>query len=236
MKKKKKSIRQFALPLAFRKVRNKNNFILNDSNKFALSLVDKFRDVKNFKEKYNFPILIIYGPKGCGKSHLANVYSEITKGEFISKLDNKIINQAKLGRSFIIDDFDKLSNLDENLFIHFFNEITFNLGSLLIVTTQPPSSIKFKLSDLRSRIKSCVSAKIDLPNDEVLYSILVKELSEKKLFLDDKLCIYVIKRVKRNYNTILEFSDRLDKCSLEKKNKINLKDLKEIINDLNIES
>lgn len=236
MKKKQNPIRQYALPLAFRKVSNKNNFILNNSNKFALSLVDEFRDVENFKEKYNFPILIIYGPKGCGKTHLANVYSEITNGEFISKLDNKIINLAKLGRSFIIDDFDKLSYLDETLFIHFFNEITFNLGSLLIITTQPPSSIKFKLSDLRSRIKSCISAKIDLPNDEVLYSILVKELSDKKLFLDDELCIYVIKRIKRNYNTILKFSDRLDKYSLEKKNKINLRDLKEIIDDFNNES
>ena len=210
-------IRQYALPLAFRKVSNKNNFILNESNKVALSLIDKFRNIKNFKEKYNFPILIIYGPKGCGKTHLANVYCEITNGKFISKIDDKVISLAKLGRSFVIDDFDNISNLDENLFIHFFNEITFNLGSLFIITTQPPSNIKFNLSDLGSRFKSCISAKIDLPNDEFLYSILIKELSDKKLFLDDKLCIYVLKRIKRNYNSVLKFSERLDQHSLEKK-------------------
>lgn len=225
--------KQYALPLTFRSITNKENFISNECNKVALSLVDQFKNIKRFKEKYNFPVLFLYGPKSSGKTHLANIYREITKAKFISEIDEKNINLARLGKSFIIDDFDKISSLNESLFMHFFNEINFNLGSLLIITSKSPTSIKFHLSDLSSRIKSCISAKIDLPSDEVLYSILVKELSDKKLYLDDKLCIYVIKRIKRNYNSILKFSNYLDTFSLEKKNRVNIKDLKNIITLVN---
>ena len=42
MNEKQNSIRQYALPLAFRKVSNKNNFILNDSNKFAYKFLNEY--------------------------------------------------------------------------------------------------------------------------------------------------------------------------------------------------
>ena len=103
-------------------------------------------------------------------------------------------------RPISFDDFDEVEYLNENLFFHFFNEIFVNSGSLLITTSKPPNEINFSLSDLESRINSCISAKIELPDDDFLFSILIKELSDKKIFLNDKHCLYIIKRIKRNYN------------------------------------
>ena len=232
----KKLIKQLALPLSFREVKNHSNFILNKVNEVALSLIDEFNDIKNFKKKFNFPILILYGPPGSGKTHLAYIYQEITDAQFINKVNNINLNEAKSGKSFIFDDFDKIKSLNENLFIHFFNEIVLNSGSLLIITSKSPNEIKFNLSDLKSRIRSCISTKIELPDDEFLFSILVKELSEKKIFLNDKLCLYIIKRIKRNYKSISLFAKKLDIMSLEQKKKITLKQIKEVLNiiELNI--
>ena len=162
-------------------------------------------------------VAILYGPSGSGKTHLAHIYREITDAKFIKKFSNEDLNQAKLGKSFIFDDFDKVECLNENLFIHFFNEIFLNLGSLLIITSKAPNEINFCLSDLESRIRSCISAKIELPDDEFLFSILVKELSDKKIFLNDKFCLYIIKRIKRNYKSISHFTEALDLISLEQK-------------------
>ena len=226
----KKLIKQLALPLSFRNVKNHSNFILNKVNEVALSLIDEFKDIKKFKKKFNFPVLILYGPSGSGKTHLAHIYKEITDAKFIKKFGNINLNEAKLGKSFIFDDFDKVECLNENLFIHFFNEILLNLGSLLIITSKSPNEINFSLGDLESRIKSCISTKIELPDDDFLFSILVKELSDKKIFLNDKLCLYVIKRVKRNYKTISLFAETLDIMSLEQKTKITLKQIKEVLN------
>ena len=54
----KKLIKQLALPLSFRNVKNHSNFILNKVNEVALSLIDEFKDIKKFKKKFNFPVLI----------------------------------------------------------------------------------------------------------------------------------------------------------------------------------
>ena len=226
----KKLIKQLALPLSFRNVKNHSNFILNKVNEVALSLIDEFNDIKKFKKKFNFPVLILYGPSGSGKTHLAHIYKEITDAKFIKKFSNINLNEAKLGKSFIFDDFDKVECLNENLFIHFFNEILLNLGSLLIITSKSPNELNFSLGDLESRIKSCISTKIELPDDDFLFSILVKELSDKKIFLNDRLCLYIIKRVKRNYKTISLFAETLDIMSLEQKTKITLKQIKEVLN------
>ena len=215
----KKLIKQLALPLSFRNLKNHSNFIINRVNEVALSLIDEFNDIKKFKKKFNFPVLIVYGPSGSGKTHLAHIFKEITKAKFIKKFNNTHINEAKSGKSFIFDDFDKIESLNEKLFIHFFNEILLNLGSLLIITSKSPNEINFNLSDLESRIRSCISTKIELPDDEFLFSILVKELSEKKIFLNDKLCLYIIKRIKRNYKSISLFAETLDIMSLEQKKK-----------------
>jgi len=226
----KKLIKQLALPLSFRSVKNHSNFILNKVNKVALSLIDEFNDIKNFKKKFNFPVLILYGPSGSGKTHLAHIYQEITDAKFIKNINNINLNEAKSGKSFIFDDFDKIESFDENLFIHFFNEVLLNLGSILIITSKPPNEINFNLDDLESRIRSCISSKIELPDDEFLFSILVKELSDKKIFLNDKLCLYIIRRIKRNYKSISLFAEKLDIMSLEKKKKITLKQIKEVLN------
>ena len=45
----KKSIKQLALPLSFRSVKNHSNFILNKVNEVALSLIDEFNDIEKFK-------------------------------------------------------------------------------------------------------------------------------------------------------------------------------------------
>ena len=127
-------------------------------------------------------------------------------------------------------DLSRVKSLNEYLFIHFFNEILLNLGSLLIITSKPPNEINFSLDDLESRIRSCISTKIELPDDDFLFSILVKELSDKKIFLNDKFCLYIIKRIKRNYKSISLFAETLDVISLEQKKKITLKQIKEVLN------
>ena len=230
----KKIIKQFALPLSFRNVKNHSNFILNKVNEVALSLIDEFNEIERFKKRFNFPVLILYGPPGSGKTHLAHIYQEITDAKFIKKFNNINLNEAKSGKSFIFDDFDKIESLNENLFLHFFNEILLNFGSLLIITSKPPNEINFNLSDLESRFRSCISTKIELPDDEFLFSILVKELSDKKIFLSDKQCLYIIKRIKRNYKSISLFAENLDIMSLEQKKKVTLNQIKEVLNIIEI--
>ena len=89
------------------------------------------------------------------------------------------------------------------------------------------------LPDLNSRVKSFLSAKISLPDDEVLYSILVKELDQRKLNLPDNFCFYILKRITRDYKSVVKLVKELDRFSLESKTKLKLSDVKKVIENIN---
>ncbi len=221
--------KQLALPLKFIKLKNKQNFLINDSNKMAISLIEELKDIDNFKQKYSSPVLLIHGPSGSGKSHLAHIFKENNDAMFINKIENKHLTLVKNGRSFILDDIEEKIKFDEKLLFHFLNESFTGKGSVLFLSKYSPSKMKCNLPDLNSRIRSLISAEIMHPNDEILYSFLIKALDDKKIFLSDKQCLYVIKRIKRNYKSILIFVEELDRYSLEIKKKISISHLKEVL-------
>ena len=225
--------RQLALPLEFIKLNTKSNFLINKSNELAVSLVDELKDVEQFKKKYSYPILYVYGPKGSGKTHLGFIFKEIMNANFIQDIKKSHLSSVKKGNSYILDNFELKTKIDEEMLMHFFNESYSGSGSIIILSKIPPSKVQYALPDLNSRIKSFLSAKISLPDDEVLYSILVKELDQRKLNLSDNLCFYIIKRITRNYKSIVKLVKELDRISLEKKRKLKLLDIRIIIEYIN---
>ena len=225
--------RQLALPLEFIKLNTKSNFLINKSNELAVSLVDELKDVEQFKKKYSYPILYVYGPKGSGKTHLGFIFKEIMNANFIQDIKKSHLSSVKKGNSYILDNFELKTKIDEEMLMHFFNESYSGSGSIIILSKIPPSKVQYALPDLNSRIKSFLSAKISLPDDEVLYSILVKELDQRKLNLSDNLCFYIIKRITRNYESIVKLVKELDRISLEKKRKLKLLDIRIIIEYIN---
>ena len=223
---------QLALPLEFVKLKNKDNFLINDNNKLALSLVYELKNTNLYKKKYSYPILYIYGPKGSGKTHLGYIFKEIQNAEFISEISKTHLSMIKGGHSFIIDNLEPKTNFNQKALLHFFNESYYGNGSILILSKIPPSAANYGLNDLNSRIKSFMNTEILLPSDEVLYSILIKELNDRKLILKDNLCFYIIRRIKRNYISILKVVEALDRISLENKTKLKLVHIKEVIQTL----
>ena len=87
----------------------------------------------------------------------------------------------------------------------------------------------FKLKDLRSRFKNCLSAKIDPPDDDLIYAIIYKNFSDKQIKIDKKLVEYIIKRIERSYFKIYDFIYKIDELSLKKKKPIDLKIIKQIL-------
>jgi len=125
--------RQLALPLNFRKLKNQDNFLINDSNKMAVSLIDEMKNLSVFKKKYIFPILYLYGPERSGKTHLASIFKENNNAKFINRIEEKDLLNAKNGCSYIIDNLEKNSNLDPKMLMHLINEVYSGSGSILLI-------------------------------------------------------------------------------------------------------
>ena len=91
------------------------------------------------------------------------------------------------------------------------------------------SLIIFKLDDLRSRSKNCLFAKIDQPDDDLMFAIILKSFSDRQIQVDKKLIDFIIKRIDRSYGKIADFIYKVDELSLKKRKAIDLKTIKEIL-------
>ena len=201
---------------------NYDDFYVSKSNYFAFELIDKW-------PKWEKNILNIYGEKFCGKTHLANIFLNKNKGIKVSEkeINDEVYKKFKLHENIIIDDFK--NKCDENLMYSIFNLVDQSNKYLIINSIQPINEINFKLNDLKSRSKNCLFAKIDIPDDELMFAIILKTFSDRQILIDKKLIDFIIKRIDRSYGKIADFIYKVDELSLKKKKAVDFKTIKEIL-------
>ena len=91
--------------------------------------------------------------------------------------------------------------------------------------------LDFNLDDLKSRSKNFLLQNIEKPDDDLIFALILKNLSDRQISLDKKLIDYVIKRIDRSYGKIIDFIYKIDEVSLKKKKSIDLKIIKEVLGE-----
>lgn len=217
-----KDLNQLLLNFNYKQNFNYDDFFVSKSNYFAFKLIEKW-------PHWEKNILNIYGEKSSGKSHLANIFYKKNKGKKINEnqLNNEILKEFKLYENIILDDFE--NKTEERLLYSLFNLVDQDNKYLLINSLIPINEMDFKLDDLRSRSKNCLIAKIDSPDDELMFAILLKSFSDRQIAIDKKLIDFIIKRIDRSYGKISDFIYKIDKLSLKKKKPIDFRTIKEIL-------
>lgn len=224
---------QLALPLTFKTLKNRENFIVSECNQSAVKLIDNIDLWKNSKRINSIPAILIHGPPGCGKTHISSIFEQQNDCITLSSIITKDIRLAEKGNNFIIDNFSPGKSFSPEIVMHFLNEVTYNSGSVLFLSRLSAFDMQWELDDLNSRLRSIMSCEIKLPDEILLYSFLVKYADDKKLVLTDKQCIYIIERVERNFETIIKIIDNLDRVSLEIKRKLTFDNLHDVIESVN---
>ena len=87
----------------------------------------------------------------------------------------------------------------------------------------------FDLKDLKSRTKNFILLNIEKPDDELIFAIILKNLSDRQITLDDKFIEFIIKRIERSYSKIYDFIYKIDQLSFKKKKSIDFKIIKEVL-------
>ena len=201
-----------------------DDFYVSKSNKHIFDLLNNWpRWEKNF--------LNISGKKFSGKSHLVNIFLNKFKGiKFKAKLfNNDDLKQIKLHQNIVVEDLDK--EIDEKLFYTLFNIIDQDNKYLIVTTIDPIVNFKFELDDLNSRSKNFLLQNIEKPDDELIFALLLKNLSDRQISLEKKLIDYIIKKIDRSYDKIFDFIYKVDEISLKKKRPIDLKIIKEVLGE-----
>ena len=174
---------------------NEHDYYVSKSNFFAFNLIQSW-------PKWEKKILNISGEKFSGKTHLAKIFQFKSKALYLTKknINEQIFKKIKLYECIIIDDFDKIE--DENLLYSLFNFVYQDNKYLLILSEKEINKINFKLNDLNSRVKNCIFAKINNPEDDLIFAIILKNFSDRQIKLEKKIGEFIIKRIERSYGKI----------------------------------
>ena len=217
-----KELNQLLLDFDIKTNFNDYDYFVSDSNFFAFSLIDKW---PNWEKR----ILNISGEKFSGKTHLANIFKSKASAFFLneSQINDEAFKKIKLYESIVIDGFS--NTIDERLIYSILNLVDQDSKYLLINSETPLGEINFELPDLASRSKNLLHAKIESPDDDLIFAIILKNFSDRQIKLEKKIIEFIINRIDRSYSKISEFIYKIDEFSLKKKKPINLKTIKEIL-------
>ena len=200
------------------------DFYVTKSNAHVFNLINNWQKLK---EKF----LNIIGEKFCGKSHLINIFLEKNKGLKINsdELNNHYLKKLKFYKNVIIEDLTP--NINEQLFYSLINIVEAENKSLIVTSDVSIVDIDFKLPDLKSRSKNFTLTSIEGPDDDLIFALVLKNLSDRQISIDKKLIDYIIKRIDRSYSNISDFIYTIDQLSLKKKKSIDFKIIKEALGD-----
>ena len=219
-----KNLNQLLLDFDYKQNFMDDDFYVGKSNYYPFELINNW-------PKWEKNFININGEKFSGKSHLVNIFLKKFKGV---KLESKHLNDENLKtikpyQNIVLENLDL--NVDEKLIYTLFNIIDQDNKYLIITSIEPISELKFQLEDLRSRTKNCLLAEIKNPDDELMFALILKNLSDRQIVLDKKLIDFIIKRIERSYGKIFEFIYKIDKISLKKKKSIDFKIINEALEE-----
>ena len=200
------------------------DFYVSRSNLHVFNLIKDWA-------KHNEKFLNIIGDEFSGKSHIINIFLEENKGlkTEAKNLSDDFLKKVKLYENIILEDLTL--KINEELFYSLINIVESENKHLIITSRIPIVNINFNLLDLKSRTKNFFPSKIDNPDDDLMFALILKNLSDRQISIDRKLIDYIIKRIDRSYSKISDFIYKIDQISLKKKRSIDFKIIKEALGD-----
>ena len=219
-----RDINQKIIKFNYEKNLKNDDFFTSTSNKHVYNFLNSW-------PKWEKNFLNICGEKLSGKSHLMSIFLKKFKGIIFDayKFNNRDLANIKHHENIIIEDLNE--EINEKLIYTLINIIDQSNKYLIITTLKPISELDFNLIDLKSRTKNFLIQNIKKPDDEMVFALLIKNLSDRQITIEKKLVNYIVKRIHRSYSNIFDFIYKIDEVSLKKKKSINLSIIREILGD-----
>lgn len=205
--------RQLPLDLATAAGRSRDDLVVTRSNAAAIALVDRWPD-------WPAPVVVLAGPVGAGKSHVAAVWKEAAHAfeADAAGIGAEAIEAAAAG-PVLVDDAD-IPGLDEAGLFHLVNAVRAGGTGLLLTARRFPSAWGVTLPDLASRLKAATTVEIAEPDDMLLAGVITKLFADRQVAVEPHVVSYIVNRIERSLATASAVVDRLDRAALEGKARI----------------
>lgn len=214
------------LPLVFSHAAasGRDDLLVSDRLAAAVAIIDSWPN-------WPSPVVILTGPAGSGKSHLAEIWRQLSGARDIPPVEGAEAALEAARGPVLFEDADR-EGFDEVELFHVINSVRENGRSLLITSRSWPLSWPVGLPDLRSRLKAATMVEIGEPDEELLSQVIVKLFSDRQLNIDDKIAGYIVQRMERSLAAAQDIVDRIDRLALSRRTKITRSLAAEVLNRL----
>ena len=199
--------RQIPIPLGHQPVYDRDSFIVGDANRAALQLIEKWPG-------WPAPVVILTGPPGSGKTHLAHIWTSQAGGLLISADDFSQSNaRLTVTGPTAIDGVD-MDNIPAKALFHLMNMAAEAATTLLLTSRTPVADWQVNLPDLNSRLRLAAPAELTAPDDALLRQVMVKLFTDRQLFIDKSVVDYILVRMERSLASASRIVSAMDQAAL----------------------
>ena len=203
---------QLPLPFVHEPKLGAEDFMPSASNAAALAAVAGWPDWAD-------PVLLLIGPEGSGKSHLARIWASRVGARVLDRGDFERDLRDLVQAPAVLEDADR-SNLPEAKLFHLLNLVREAGSWLLITARQAPDAWGLKTPDLVSRLRLASTAEMGLPDEALMRAVLVKLFADRQLSVEANLIDYLALHLERSLAALQRTVEDLDRAGLGKGRRI----------------
>jgi len=199
-------MRQLAIDLPYRPALGRADFLASACNAAALQWIERWPD-------WPAPALVLHGPAGSGKSHLAQLWRERSGGVLVpgEALPRVAPTELAACRAVAVDDAGRAP---EPALLHLYNCCSEAGASLLVVAREAPAGWPMALPDLASRLRAAPAVAIAAPDDALLGALLVKHFADRQVRVAPGIVGFLVRRMERSFAAAAALAERLDQLAL----------------------
>ena len=205
--------RQRTFDWGVRPALGREDFLVAPCNEAAVAWLDRWPG-------WPGPALVIHGPPGSGKSHLAEVWRRRSGAEVVdaASLAHAAPGGGQAAAALVLDGLGGLGGLggpiDERALLHTYNSVAERGGHLLLTALAPPARWPLALPDLVSRLRVAPSVALGLPDDALLAALMLKLFADRQIAVAPEVPAYVVPRIERTFEAAASLVERLDRAAL----------------------
>lgn len=203
---------QLSFDLPTKPALERDDFFISPSNALAVALIDT-------PQSWPAGKMILTGPQGAGKTHLASVFAAQTGARIIAASDLAAADiEALCTGPIVVEDLGAIAGdmAAETALFHLHNLAAAERRALLITSRRAPRRLDLSLPDLASRLGAAQIAELHAPDDALLSAVLMKLFNDRQVFPAPDVIPYLARRMDRSFADAQRIVALLDRAAMDR--------------------